>query len=344
MEKKHKVDANNNNKGRELYVCVTLYHLYLSLLCIGKNKSKFESIILLNANDQQIYLQFCKLEPVLKDNGYKVMCRLRNKTKDILGLEGINNRKQFNQIKEIWGQDAKEKYVLYNFAWNLQYVYSTANLFFKNCREAYFIEEGALTAINPAQSKIKVLVKKITGTVVDFYKEEKVKAILVQKPEIYPLEWRTKLQVLKVDEWLSCIDSNTQNIILKIFLGDFLDTVKSGILNDVGIVYTQPLSEDGFITETEKIDYYHKMVKFYSRYGKPIVKLHPRDMTDYKFDEGITVMPSYFPSELLNLLDIRFLYAVGICTSAVPTSNAEYRVNTNENFLTDLKFYLRPLK
>ena len=67
-------------------------------------------------------------------------------------------------------------------------------------------------------------------------------------------------------------------------------------------------------------------------------------MTDYKFDEGITVMPSYFPSELLNLLDIRFLYAVGICTSAVPTSNAEYRVNTNENFLTDLKFYLRPLK
>lgn len=331
-------------ENRDLYVCVTLYHLYLSLLYINKNKNKANCILLLNANDVQIYSQFCKIKPVLKNNGYSASCRLRNKTKDILGLEEIENRKQFKFLEEQWGRDIKGQYTLYNFAWNMQYIYSTANLFFKNCKEAYFLEEGVLTAINPAQSKVKVLVKKLTGTIVDFYRERTLKAILVQKPEIYPQAWKGKLRVLNVNELVVSLDVDTKNVILNIFLGDLLANAKSGILNNMGIVYTQPLSEDGFITEAEKIKYYHKIIQYYSKYGKPIVKLHPRDLTDYNFDKNIVVMPAYFPSELLNLLGIHFLYAVGICTSAVLTTDAEYKLNINENFLKDLEFNLKALK
>lgn len=338
------MNENANAEYRELYICVTLYHLYLSLLYINKNRSKANCILLLNANDSQIYSQFCKIAPVLMKNGYVVSCRIRNKTKDVLGLEEIENRKQYRFLEEKWGFDVEGKFTLYNFAWNLQYIYSTANLFFKKCKEAFFVEEGALTAINPPQSKLKVFIKRVTGTVVDFYKEEKVKAILVQKPEIYPAEWKSKLSVLNVKELLSSLDNDTKKVILDVFLGDFLATVESGALDNVGIVYTQPISEDGYISESVKIDYYQKMVQYYSAYGKPIVKLHPRDLTNYNFGKDVLVMPAFFPSELLNLLDIHFLYAVGICTSAVPTTNADYRVNVNENFLNDLRFALVPLK
>lgn len=301
-------------------------------------------MLLLNANDAQIYNQFRKIEPVLKSNGYLVSCRLRNKTKDILGLEEIENRMQFKLLEKQWGCDIKGQYLLYNFAWNLNYVYSTANMFFKQCKEAYFLEEGALTVINPAQSKVKVLIKKATGTVVDFYKEKKLKAILVQRPEIYPAAWKSKLKVLNVNDLVSSLDENTKNVILRVFMGEFLEDARSGIFENAGIVYTQPLSEDGFITEEKKIKYYQDIIRYYAKYGKPIVKLHPRDLTDYKFDASIKVIPAYFPSELLNLLNIHFLYAVGICTSAVSTTDAEYKMNINENFLKDLKFSLKALK
>lgn len=329
--------------NKELYVCVTLYHLYLSLLYINENKSKQDAIIFLSANDSQIYAQFLKIAPVLKKNGYTVSCRLRNKTKDILGLEEIENRKQFQFLQKQWGKDIKGNYILYNFAWNLQYIYSNANLFFKKCRESYFLEEGVLTAINPPQSKAKVFVKKVTGTVIDFYKETKLKAIIVQKPEIYPEAWQGKLKRLDVNDLLSSLSKETQDVILRVFMGDYLDKAMSGELDNAGIIYTQPLSEDGYITEEEKIKYYQEIVQYYSKYGRPIVKLHPRDLTNYQFDMDITVMPAYFPSELLKLLHVRFLYAVGICTSAVATTDAEYRLNINENFLKDKKFKLKGL-
>ena len=181
-------------KKKEVYICVTLYHLYLTLLLISKRKSKDDCVILLNANDEQIYKQFYKLEKLLQESGYKINCRLRNKMKDIIGIEGINNRKQYQWVRTQLGRDIDNGFILFNFAWNLQYVYTTANLFFKKCKEAYFVEEGVLVTINPPQPKWKILLKKLNGTAVYFYKEEKLEGIYVQKEDRYPEEWKRKLQ------------------------------------------------------------------------------------------------------------------------------------------------------
>jgi hypothetical protein len=82
------------------------------------------------------------------------------------------------------------------------------------------------------------------------------------------------------------------------------------------------------------------MVDYYSKYGTPVLKLHPRDTSDYQLENKCTILPAFFPSEILTLLDIHFKYAIGICTSAVPTTDADYKININENFLKDLKFKL----
>ncbi len=328
---------------REVYVCVTLYHLYLSLLMIeNKNNSK-NSVILLNANDKGIYKQFRELTPILKNHGFMCDVRLRNKWKDVIGFEELENKKQYRVLSIIFGQDVTNKYILYNFAWNCQYVYTTANIYFKKCKSAVFVEEGALTAINPPQSKLKIIVKKLQGGTVDFYKNAKLQSIYVQHPEIYPKDWGKKIKKLDVSKLLAVLDENSKKMIADIFLHNLTDVLTKQLV-DVGIIYTQPLSEDGFITEQEKLNYYHRIVEFYSKYGTPVIKLHPRDTSDYHFEDKYTVLPSYFPSELLGLLGIHFKYAVGICTSAVPNTDADYKININENFLADLKFHLEPLE
>ena len=76
--------------------------------------------------------------------------------------------------------------------------------------------------------------------------------------------------------------------------------------------------------------------------GKVFVKIHPRDTTQYDFPEGMIIKGNY-PSELLNILGIKFKFAVGLCTSAVVTANADVRVNLNEKFLSELKYELREL-
>lgn len=328
----------------KLYLCVTLYHLYLTMLLINRDDNKEGSVILLNANDEQIYKQFCALEVKLVRNGYKVNCRFRNKVKDILGLEGIENKRQYKVVKRYWRSSFDEGFELYNFAWNCQYVYSTADIFYKKCLKAHFIEEGAMTAINPPQPKWKVLLKKICGASVDFYKDDKIEGIYVQKVELYPAGWAKKLKRLNISALLENLDNEMKDMLLSIFLGDTLVSIQNNNYGRIGIIYTQPLSEDGFIEEELKISYYNEMVRYYCTYGKPIVKLHPRDLSNYNFSTECLVLPSYFPSEILNLLNINFEYAVGICTSAVPNTKARICLNINENFLKDLNFKVVPLK
>ncbi|MCC8098526.1 MAG: glycosyltransferase family 52 [Clostridiales bacterium] len=328
---------------RDVYVCVTPYHLYLSLLLIESKGNRDNSVLLLNANDTKIYEQFCSIKEKLESNRFKVDVRIRDKKKDILGLEEIENKKQYKTVCSMFGEDITGEFVLYNFAWNCQYVYTTANIYYKKCKTAVFVEEGALTAINPPQPLVKILAKKIQGGSVDFYKDEKLEGIYVQQPEIYSKEWKDKLKKLDVTSLLNKLKAESKKVIVNIFLSDLADTLKNQLV-DVGIIYTQPLSEDGFITEEEKIDYFTQMVNYYSKYGKPVLKLHPRDASTYNVASTCTVLPAYFPSELLNLLNIHFKYAVGICTSAVPTTDAEYKLNINENFLTDRRFRLLPLE
>lgn len=320
-----------------VYICVVPYHLYLSLLFIGNNKDR--SFILLNANNKEIYEQFKDVAIRLKKQGFGVDVRLRSKIRDIIGIEGIVSKRQF---KRAFAGENTPEFELYNFAWNCQYVYSTADLFYKKCKRAFFVEEGALTPINPPQPKWKIMIKRLLGASVDFYKDDKLVGIYVQKPDIYPSLWNEKLDVLDVKGLLQKMDSHNKQIIIDIFLGDLAERLKT-TLAGAGIIYTQPLSEDGYITEEKKKEYFQQMVNYYGQDKSVFLKIHPRDMSKYKVKSNCIILPGFFPSELLNLIGIRFKYAVGICTSAVLNSEADIKLNINENFLNDKEFCLKPI-
>ena len=102
------------------------------------------------------------------------------------------------------------------------------------------------------------------------------------------------------------------------------------------IVFTQPLSEDGYISEEEKINIFKTICEWFSD-SEVILKVHPRDTTCYESINANVITESY-PSELLNILGVTFENAVGICTSAVNNINAQHCVNINDNFLKDRFF------
>lgn len=328
----------------DIYLCVTLYHLYVSLLSIEGKKNRENSVLLLDANDPQIYSNFLKYEKNLASEGFIVDSHLRNKTKNIIGLETLEGNKQFKRIEEKLGRKIGEDFTLYNFAWNCQYAYSISTYFIKKCKKLMIMEEGAQTAFVPPQPSYKILIKKLTGNIVDFYKLRKLDGIYIQKPEIFPEQWGAKKKNLNLEVLTKKLSEESKNLIFKIFLGDLYSQFCEYDFSNAGIVYTQALSEDNYITEQEKINYYSQIVEYYKTYAMPVFKLHPRDKTKYPFDNEVLVLPASIPSEVLSLMGVKFKYAIAICSSAVLSTNSDVKINLNENFNNDKIFKLIPIE
>ena len=83
------------------------------------------------------------------------------------------------------------------------------------------------------------------------------------------------------------------------------------------ILLTQPLSEDGFLTEEEKISIYSKIVEYHGVEGL-VIKPHPREKTDYRgVFPDVTVFDNPVPMQLITLNGIRFEEAYTLFSSAV---------------------------
>ncbi|MDT9426944.1 glycosyltransferase family 52 protein [Escherichia coli] len=67
------------------------------------------------------------------------------------------------------------------------------------------------------------------------------------------------------------------------------------------MILTQPLSEDGFISENEKIRLYDEIIKEYND-KKIVIRQHPRELTDYSlYFKDVKVNKVKAPVELVVL-------------------------------------------
>ncbi|MBO2590367.1 glycosyltransferase family 52 [Shewanella algae] len=92
------------------------------------------------------------------------------------------------------------------------------------------------------------------------------------------------------------------DLILNSALANFFEVESLNVNKDTSFLLTQPLSEDGFILESEKIDVYknilNKMGCSIEGYNV-IIKPHPRETTDYKkFFPNVLVLKAHIPFEL----------------------------------------------
>lgn len=310
----------------EFYVCSTPYHLYVSLCRIVKEKNI--SYLYLTTHDENVYNLFTKWYDRLIKNEYvyDVLIRKRSNLKEKLFIENLKDTIEFNKIKHII-----ENATLINFAWHPYGLYSTSEYIFKKFNKSIFIEEGSNLYLKVKPSnKIQFIKKYFYRKNLEFYKDDKLLKILVQFPERYPQHLRPKISKLDLDEIFNEISKEDKQSIIDIFDTKLdLDI----FFNDCIIILTQPLSEDGYITEEEKKSIFKGLVDKYRKNYKVILKKHPRENTKYNINDTIEIEGS-FPSEIFRLLDIKFEKAIGVCTSAVNSINAKEAFNTDEDFFT----------
>lgn len=85
------------------------------------------------------------------------------------------------------------------------------------------------------------------------------------------------------------------------------------------ILFTQPLSEEGIISEREKIELYTKILAKYKE-KEIIIKSHPREKTEYsKYFKRALVIEEKYPAELLYLIGIEISKIVTIFSTAALT-------------------------
>lgn len=83
------------------------------------------------------------------------------------------------------------------------------------------------------------------------------------------------------------------------------------------VLFTQAFSEDGIMSEKEKISIYSQILSNYDK-NRIIIKKHPRDKTNYSdYIKGVEVFDKPCPAQLLDLAGIKYERAITISSTSV---------------------------
>lgn len=328
---------------KTIYTCSSIYNALIAVYIVSMIQDYKNSYIVMFSPEKKVLEAFYTFSARMEKLGINnIVINKRTRLHRLIGLSDIENHIVLKKI--MLELDVKQdNFLLVNFSWNQKMVRYPASVYLKHCREAIFIEEGATQWITPDEKAWYRFLKKMYGNQTDFWKMSKINAIYVQQPKKFPAYLIPKLVEFKMDKCFEQVKEDTKNVLLEIFTDPGSREEIKRIKQLDGIIFTQPISEDGFVTEEEKIRIYTELASYYSQYGTVALKIHPRDTTDYRI-EGISIMRGTYPSELLNIFGIKFKFAIGLCTSAVETVNAELKVNLNEKFLSELKYELQEIE
>lgn len=170
-------------------------------------------------------------------------------------------------------------------------------------------------------------VKKLFGLNINkcFGKNKNIKKVYLTGIGRIPKEIEYKSEVVDLKKLWRNKTTKEQDEILSIFSFnlDIIDKLKNKNI----ILFTQPLSEDGVISEKEKIDIYSNIIKKYPK-NELIIKIHPREKTNYKkIFKDYFVLDNILPFEILNLLDIKFKKAVTLFSTAALSFNEDTKID-----------------
>lgn len=184
----------------------------------------------------------------------------------------------------------------------------------------FLIEDGTINYKNFKEIFFKKILKNLLGLTRVYGREKKVKKIYLTGLAPIPEEIKNKVEIIDLKKLWEQKTKEEQQEILEIFgFNNIINKLKE---RDI-ILFTQPLSEDGIISEQEKVNLYSKIVSKYPN-EKLILKRHPREKTNYmEIFKEVLVLEENFPSEIFDLLEINFKKGVTLFSTAVLNCKTE---------------------
>lgn len=186
--------------------------------------------------------------------------------------------------------------------------------FLNNKKDYFLIEDGSATYTGTGIKNL--FLRRLLGFNKESFGRSKFcKKIYLTGLAPVPKEIKDKVEIINLKELWNKKNKAEKEEILYIF--GFNDEIIKNLKGKNKILYTQPLSEDGVISEEEKVELYRQIIKNYNE-EELVIKKHPREKTDYKvIFPKVEVLDQSFPAELFNLLDIKFEKAITIFSTAV---------------------------
>lgn len=125
----------------------------------------------------------------------------------------------------------------------------------------------------------------------------------------------SRVEVNSFEKMWEASSSEKKKRILEIMGIDGLD-LEAIKQRDV-ILLTDPFSEEGIISEEAKINLFKKIVKYIGSENELLIKVHPREITDYKsIFEKAYVIREKIPVQILSMIGIKFKTVYTICSTA----------------------------
>ena len=198
--------------------------------------------------------------------------------KSLIILDSSIRINKFERLQIALGLTPKKYKTLINFSRgeNCRFFFGhdhlTFSQLFMNNKEAYLIEDGTRnydkTEHITKKQKFKLLKKMLGVYYIPFGFSSKVKKIfLVGDAEVDP----------HLDKKVKRIDSH----LFHLFLKQSYTNRDVEVPDKCAVILTQPLSEDGIISEAAKINIYTCIYHSLANEYNVIIKPHPRDTADY---------------------------------------------------------------
>ena len=291
---------------KNTFVATTVYHLYLIILLIEKDRlSSIE-----NDNLLVIIEHTDNLDPIianlLKHHYFRKVIIIPNKKSQKRKLGKFNyifNRKKLVTILDTQCEGLKEEE---NFIANskifISDIDSSKNYFYLKFRNKKFsmIEGGSLTYVQ-IPSKTTIYKKKLlkNGFIENGF-DKKVEEVYALSPSKLPKVLAKKAIKIDIKAISKKLSSERIQTIFKVFNFNIsLDNKEKKAL-----IVTQNIYDEGFVdTELDKINIYKDLISKIPNEYSVFIKAHPRENTDYsKYLKNVTVFPKSFPAELFLLL------------------------------------------
>ncbi|MFS1931119.1 glycosyltransferase family 52 [Vibrio cyclitrophicus] len=330
----------------QVYCCAREYDILYSLLHINKFNVGKSIFILSKKLPHKKYkekleqLDYIEKVIVINDDTLHEELFFKNKLK-VVGVL-VNLLLIRYRINNVYGGNSSinEIFEEYDITSNLFFLNTALKIhFFRKSTKVNFLEEG-IGIYNKNYPKIYMFIRWLLSLGNPYGNDTRVQSVFVSNVECYKNRFKTN----NVEEFSFIEELNRAFINEHVkdisFVFD-VNVFKTKSDQEIIVLLTQPLSEDGICELNKKNKFYEELYSHLSKKGIVYLKLHPRDTSSYSFCDESYVISGSIPMELVRF-DRSINRVISLSSSGVTTFGDSVEiirlVNDREVINEDVEF------